>query len=87
MSVGFPVLLFKQEQGITICYRLCSGVFRVKYKPGVETDRLGPKGYRGGCGGKCMGLAWEKYDCGRIFDRLKLIIETEAAYNYPLSIG
>ncbi len=63
------------------------GFFRVKYQPGVETDRLGPKGYRGGCGGKCMGLAWEKYDCGRIFDRLKLIIETEAAYNYPLSIG
>ena len=49
--------LFKQEQGITIFYGLCTGVSWVKNQLGAETDRLGPKGYHGGCGGKCMDLA------------------------------
>ena len=48
--------LLKQEQGITICYRLFTGFSWVKNQPGDETDRLGPKGYHGGCGGKCMDL-------------------------------
>ena len=49
--------LFKQEQDITICYWLCTGVSWVKNQARDETDRLGPIGYHGGCGGKCMDLA------------------------------
>ena len=48
--------LFEQEQGIIILYRSCTGVSLIKNRPGDETDRLGPKGYHGGCGGKCMDL-------------------------------
>ena len=50
-------LLFKQEQRITICYRLCTGVSWVKNQSGDEKDRLGRKGYHGGCGGTFMDLA------------------------------
>ena len=49
--------LFKQEQDITIFYRICAGVSWVQKQPGDETDRLGVNGYHGGCGGKCMDLA------------------------------
>ena len=49
--------LLKQEQGITICYRLCTGVSWVKNQSGDEKDRLGRKGYHGGCGGTLMDLA------------------------------
>ena len=49
--------LFEQEQGITICYRLCTGVSWAKYQSEDEKVRLGRKDYHGGCGGKCMDLA------------------------------
>ena len=49
--------LFKQEQGITICSRLCTGVSWIKNQTRDEKDRLGRKGYHGGCGGTFMDLA------------------------------
>ena len=61
--------LFKQEQGITICYRLCTGVSWVKNRLGDEKGRLGQKGYHGGCGGKVYGFGREKYECSRILIR------------------
>ena len=57
LSFGSMGSLFKQEQGITIFYRLCTGVSWVKNQSGDEKDRLGRKGYHGGCGGTFMDLA------------------------------
>ena len=61
--------LFEQQQDIIICYRLCTGVSWIKNQPGDETGHQGPKGNHGGCGVKCMDLAAEKYECGRILIR------------------
>ena len=57
LSFCFMGSLFNQEQGITIFYRLCTGVSWVNNQARDETDHLGVKGYHGGCGVKCMDLA------------------------------
>ena len=57
LSFCFMGSPFKQEQGINICYRLCTWMSWVMHQSGAENDRLGRKGYLGGCGEKCMDLA------------------------------
>ena len=57
MSVGSTGSLFKQDNFISIYYRLCTEDSWVKNQARDETDRLGVKGYHGGCVGKCMDWA------------------------------
>ena len=79
--------LFKQEQGITIFYRLCTGVSWVKNQSGDEKVRQGRKDYHGGCGGGVYGFGRENYEKWSYFDLFGPLIETEAGHKYPLSIG
>ena len=79
--------LFKQEQGITIFYRLCTGVSWVKNQSGDETDRLGRKGYHGGCGEKCMDLAGKITKSGRILICLGRLLKLKQGTSTHYRLG
>ena len=76
---------FRQDQGITIFYRLGMGFMGQIVLSGDQEDRQGPKRYHGGGWGQCRVLAG-KGTKWLSFDPFEVRIETGAGHNYGISI-